>query len=213
MKDGPQLRPFQRIGNFQRVEAEIRVAGEASDEDPFPVLRHKRLCVDHAKIDVVAQLFRQHVVDDLEGAPTIMVHQVLHVLEEKNLRAMMSDNARHIEKQRSLSFAGESVRPVERVFLGDAGDGKRLAGKARKQNVVRRYVCLVDLRDVAGNRVRVTREVRKIGLLRITIPLGRVNAPAADGVEAPAQPADAGEKVDEGESRRGAVIVMAGRPG
>ena len=175
-----QLRPLERVGKLQRVEAEIRFLAEADDENALAVLRHKRLRVDHAKIDVVAKLLRQNVVDDLERLPAIMIDEVLHVLEEKRFRPVMLDDARNVEKQRSLGLARKTVRTVQRVLLRDAGDGKRLAGKPGEQHVMRGNVCLVHLADVAGDLVRVAGKIRAIGLLAVAVPFAGEDALAAD---------------------------------
>ena len=57
----------------------------------------------------------------------------------------------------------------------------------------------IDLGDVAVDFVIVVREVRPVGLLAVLVPFGREDAAPADGLEPPAQPADPGEQIDEGE--------------
>ena len=111
----------------------------------------------------------------------------------------MGDDPRHIEEQRALGFVLKSVRTAERVLLGNAGDRERLTGEAGQQNVMRRDILNGDFGDVAVDFVVVVGEVRGVGLLAVLVPLGRKDALAADGLEAPPQSADAGEQVDKGE--------------
>jgi len=105
------------------------------------------------------------------------------------------------------------VRPAHRVFLADAGDGKRLAGKATEQDVVSRHVVGGKRHDVADERV-IRAVVFQVGLLREIVPLAREDARAALRLEAHADAADSGEQVDEAEvglAVRGTLLAGGAR--
>ena len=68
-----------------------------------------------------------------------------------------------------------------------------------KQNVMRRYVRRVHLRDVAGDRVRVMGEIRAIGLVAICVPLAGEDAFPTHRLKPQPHPADTGEQIDESE--------------
>ena len=86
------------------------------------MLRHERTCIDDPCLDVIAEILGERLHDDFEGAPAIMASQVLDVLKQEGLRAVVSDNARDIKKQRSLGWVIEPVQASQGIFLGYSGD-------------------------------------------------------------------------------------------
>src|SRR5437868_4451297 len=130
-----------------------------------------------------------------------MAYQVLDVLQQEGRRLLLGDDPLHIEEKRALGGALESVRAPERVLLRHAGQAERLAGEARKEDVVVRDVGCIDLRDVAGDPV-VFAEVLDVCLLRVSIPFTREYAAAAGLLEPDPDASDPREQVNEGEVGR-----------
>ena len=139
------------FGELHAVEIEAVWLAESGDQNPLPVLRNEVLPVDDAVLHMVAKLFPQRAQDDVEGAALVVRAQVLYVLQQKGLGLLGRDDPRHVEEQRSLRFVGESMTAPERVLFGDAGDGKRLTGKARQQYIVIGNFRRFNLRNVAGD--------------------------------------------------------------
>src|SRR5579864_1748888 len=94
------------------------------------------------------------------------------------------------------------MRPAERVFLADPGNRKRLAREAAKQDVMSRHVVGGKRDDVADEGMAAA-VVLQIGFLREFVPFAREDAFAALCLETHANAADAGEQVDELETRGG----------
>ena len=104
--------------------------------------------IDHFRIvgaavvgigDFITQ-FIQRLHDNAECPSFIMAFQVFNVLQYKDGRPAGSDNSDHIKEQRSLGSTRETVGPAQRIFLRYPGERKRLARKARKQDVVIGYM-------------------------------------------------------------------------
>ena len=75
---------------------------------------------------------------------------------------------------------------------------------------MRRDVSGFHASDIAGDLM--TSEIRSVGFLRLAVPLAGEDAVAPSGFEAEAHAADAGEEVDEGETRHGSIMTR-GRDG
>ncbi len=118
----PEAWPRRVVGEEHVVEREAGVLLEADDEDPLPMLGHEAAGVDHSPLDVIPQLVGERRPDDLKRPALVMVDEVLDVLEDERLRAVVLDNPRNVEKQRALSLACETMRASERVLLADAGE-------------------------------------------------------------------------------------------
>ena len=159
----------------QRIEIECDRFAEADDEDALAVLRDEVRAVYDAVVDVVAKVVGQGAADDVEGAAFVVRDEVLDVLQQKGARAFRFDDARHVEEQRALRFAGETVRFAQRIFLGHSGNRKWLAGKSSQQHVVVGYVGGINLGDVSGNGMPVA-EIFGIGFLRVAVPFAGVYA-------------------------------------
>src|SRR2546427_81273 len=92
------------------------------------------------------------------------------------------------------------MRTAEGVLLGHTRDRERLAGEARQQHVVIWHVVLMTLGDVRlEDVIRTVVEVRFVGLHRVGVPFAGKYATATKLLKGSADPADAGEKVDEAE--------------
>ena len=111
---------------------------------------------------------------------------------------MMLDNPYNLKKEGSLRLATESMRLVERVFLGDSGNGERLARKSGQQDIVAGDGVDCDLRNVARDW-REGAVVRFVSLLAETVPLRGEHALATDRVEGLSQAANASEQIYERE--------------
>lgn len=84
---------------------------------------------------VIAQ-FIQRIHDHAEGFAFVVAFEVFDVLQHEDSRTPRFDNARNVEKQRSLRFALKTVGATERILFTYPGEAKRLTGKARQQHVV-----------------------------------------------------------------------------
>ena len=176
------------------------------------MLRREMLAVDHAVMHFVAEFVAQGLQDHVEGAALVVRQQILHVLQQERGGALGRDDPRDVEKERALRRAFETVRPAQRVFLADAGDRKRLAREAAEQHVVARHVFGRERDDVADQRVLAAAGIiLAIGLGRKVVPLAREHAIAAVRLEAHANPADAGEQIDEAKLRVAAAPLRLAR--
>lgn len=180
----------------QRVEIECDRLAEADDENAFAVLRNEVRAIYDAAMDVVAEVVGQGTADNVEGAAFVVRDEVLDVLQQEGARALCLDDARHVEEQRALCFAGEAVLLAQRIFLRHAGNRKGLAGKPGQQHVVVGNVGSIYLGDVSGDGMPVA-EIFGVGFLRVAVPFAGVHAAPADLLERIAQPADAREQIDE----------------
>ena len=178
----------------QRIEIEGDRLAEADDEDALAVLRDKVRAVYDAAVDVVAEVVGQGAADDVEGAAFVVRDEVFDVFQQKGARAFCFDNARHVEEQRALCFAGETVRLAQRIFLRYSGYREGLAGKSCQQYVVVGNVGGLHLGDVPGDGVPVAK-VFGVGFLRVAVPFAGVYAAPADLLKCLAQSADAREQV------------------
>ncbi|CAM2160959.1 hypothetical protein PT2222_90176 [Paraburkholderia tropica] len=193
------------FGQAERVPRKIGRLAKSGDDDALAMLRREMAAVDHAVMHVVAEFVTQDLKNYVEGAALVVRQQVLDVLQQKGGRPLFGDDARHVEKERALRGALETVRTAERVLLRDARDRKRLARKAREQHVVVGHVGGLERGDIADEGVAFgigLAVVLEIGLLRERIPLARHHAAAAVRLEAHADPADAREQIDETKARR-----------
>lgn len=135
-------------------------------------------------------------MDDLEGAPLVMPNKVLHIFQHEGGRLVVIENFGDGEEEVSLLFVLKAVLAAQTIFLGDAREAERLAGKAAAEDV--------ELRDVChGNRVNVAMwrftEICSVGLLAKLIPVAGENAACPRPLESNAEPAYAAEQVDEAE--------------
>jgi hypothetical protein len=145
----------------------------------------------------------QGIVDHTEGATLVVTAQVFHILEQEGFRATMSEDPLDVEEQRALLVAVKTVRPPERVLLGDACQRERLAREACKQHVVLGYIFHLHITDVFRKRmVRRVAEILQIGLPAVLVALAGENAFTAYGLEAQSHAADPGKEVDKPERLR-----------
>lgn len=106
-----------------------------------------------------------------------MAFQVFNVLQYKDGRPAGGDNSDHIKEQRALGFTRETVGPAQRIFLRYPGERKRLARKARQQNIVGRNgfanmlrgLFIADIRAMAEGNI--TNVFVEAVLIRVTIPV------------------------------------------
>src|SRR5690606_3449429 len=113
-------------------------------------------------------------------------------------RAVMLDQSRYFEEQRSLCVASEPVWAAEGVLLAHTGNREWLTRKTCQQNVVSWYLRRRDLGDVTSD-IFVAAEVRTVGLLRVAIPFGCERATSTDTLEAEPESTDTSEQVNESE--------------
>lgn len=180
----------------QRVEIECDRLAETDDEDALAVLRYEVRAVYNAIVDVVAEVFGQGAADDIKGAAFVVRDEILDVLQQESARTFCLDDARHVEEQRALCFAGEAVFLAQRIFFRHSSNRKGLAGKPSQQHVVVGNVGGIYLGDVSGDGMSVA-EIFGVGFLRVAVPFAGVYAAPADLLERIAQPADAREQIDE----------------
>lgn len=215
---------------------EVKIAAKADQHDALAVLGQKVLAVDDLRIvrphlggvgHIVAEIV-EGLHDDAEGFAAVVAFEVFNVLQHEDGRAAGIDDAGNVKKECALGIAGETVGAAEGVLLRHAGQGKGLAREAREQHVVpghnpadvRRRLGVADFAAVAeGNaanilvklvRVRVAVPVGAVGAHRVLVPFAGEHALAADGLEAAADPADAGEEIDKA---KGVIRMMGGRRG
>ena len=171
----------------------VALAVEAHHHDALAVLRHVVLRVEDPLVHLVPELVDRRL-DDLERPSLVMALEVLHVLEEKRLRALLGEDAADVEEERALRLVLEAGGPSEAVLLGDARDGEGLAREAAHEDVVVGDVGGGNLRDVViGHLV----EVGLVGLAAELVPLVAVNAGGIGALEREAQAADASEEIYE----------------
>ena len=101
------------------------------------MLRHPRPGVDHAGVDVIAEIGFEGVADHPERVAAVMVQQILDVLEEEERRPVMRDYPGDIEEERSPALAAEAVGLVEGVFLTLRRSRRAGMGSPRRSNRVR----------------------------------------------------------------------------
>lgn len=208
VEDAGELGAVVRVGQFEVVEADVSSVTEADDEYPFPMLGNECLGVYDPARNVVAEFTLQRVQDYAESATFVVIGQVLHVFEDKGLRAVIGQNPRHVKEQRALSVATEPVRLPERVLLAHACDGKRLARESGEKHVMGRDAIFRHFPDVADHYVsQAVIKVRAICLLRVLVDLTREDARAASQIEPATEPADTGEEVYE--TKRGVMHLLA----
>jgi hypothetical protein len=106
----------------------------------------------------------------------------------------------HLKEQGTLGFTEKPVRASECVLLRNTGNGKGLAGKSRYQNIIGRNIFRTDLPDVPGKRV-VSRKIGLVSFSGFSIPFTGEDAFPACCLESEPHPSNAGEKVNEPESR------------
>jgi hypothetical protein len=140
-------------------------------------------------------------VDHSESAAFVVVHQVLYVLQDKGVRLVMPNDAGHLVKQGSLSLAGETMGPPERVLLRDAGYRERLAREPRQQDIVAWDAFGREVPNIPGNLVAVAGKISSVGQGRVAVPFAGNNASSANGFKTPPEPADAREKIDKSKRR------------
>ena len=131
---------------------------------------------------MVAQVLFQGVHDHLEGSSSVVIDQVLHILQEEESRAAMSKDAHNVKEKSALGFATEAMWLVEGVLLGNAGEGERLARKPGKQHIVRRNLIRLYLGDVASQRVIVA-IICFVGGLAEAVPLRREDTLTSNRLE------------------------------
>ena len=173
------------------VEGDLIGLAEADDQDALAVLRNEVRAIDDARVDVVAEVV-ERALDHVEGAPLVVRHQVLDVLQQEGARLFGFDDAADVEEERALRFVGEAVRAAEGVLFGDAGNRERLAGEAGEQQVVIGNVGGVDLRDVAVDGVSI-RKILGVGFLRVRVPFAGEDATPSNILEGGSDPANPGK--------------------
>ena len=133
--------------------------------------------------------------DGPERIAIVVSGEVLHVLEEKHLRAMVLRDLVDLEEK-------GSARVFEPLLF--PGDAESLAGKASAQNVMWRYTVQGfgrpgELGDVSEGYLAEVHEVRATCVL---VPFTREDARSHDVLSGHTETSDAGEEVDEGEGGR-----------
>src|SRR3546814_8779175 len=142
---------------------------EADDQDALAMLRHEVLPVHHLAVNAVAEILRQHLLDDAEGVALVVTDQVLHVFQQERLWPFRLQDARDIEEQRALCLVGKTVGTPECVLFRHPRDAERLTGKACQQHVVVGDVVFIDLGDVARQRMRSDEHTSELqSLMRIS---------------------------------------------
>ncbi len=56
-------------------------------------------------------------MDHAKRMAFVVIDKVAHVFEKKNSWPMMRNDPCHVEKECALRFAGEAMRPIERVLF------------------------------------------------------------------------------------------------
>lgn len=199
------VRPVQDRGKARPLGRQLQIVpckggflAKANDDDPFAVLRGEVLAVDDSVVYVIAQLVAQGLQDDAERVAPVVRKQVLDVLQKECLGPLGGDDPRHVKEQCSLCRAFKAVGSAKRVFLGDTGDGERLAREACQQHVVIGDIPGRKGNDVANKSVPVA-EVLDIGFFRKPVPFARKDTFSAVSLEAHADAANPCEQVNEPE--------------
>ena len=189
-KNGFELWPCRR--EFWEFKPALFL--EADKENPFAVLRHDALGINHLIINCVAERFGQRVVNDLERAALVVAAEILHVFQHERGRLVNIDNVRQREEQVALFLVLETVLFAEAQFLGNARDAERLAGKTGTKNVVLRDLINRHRMDVA---VRFLAKISRVGFLRFLIPIRGENAFTTGFFKREAETADAAKQINE----------------
>jgi len=118
----------------------------------------------------IAQLFGQLAFDDIKGPALVVAFEVFHVLQQERGRPVVHQDAKDIEKQRTLRLIIKAMRTSEGILFGHTRNRERLTGKPGYENIVFGNVSGLDLANIALYGP-VIREVRMVGGLREAVPL------------------------------------------
>ena len=180
---------------------------KADDQNAFAMLRRKVLSVAHLVENAVAELF-QRFPDHPEGFAAVMRAEILDIFQHKGRRPLRLDNSADVEKERALSLILKSGCTTQRLLLGNACNGKRLARESRYQHIVIGDGGGIDFCNIAFWQLA---EILCIGLLTELIPFIGINAFSSRPGISNAHAADAGEEINEGECRAVVAGCRAGQ--
>ena len=136
---------------------------EANNKDALPVLGRPSPAVNDPVAYLVTEPLLQDLLDDLEGAPSVMTQQVLYILQEEGCRAVMANNSCDIEEQCALRLVSKTMRAIEGLLLGDPCKGERLAREPREENVEHRDILFGNVTDIARNGMVIVGEIGTVG--------------------------------------------------
>ena len=67
------------------------VVSKCNDVYSWSTLRQAEIfCIKHMIVNVITKVI-QHLANDFEGIPFIVIHEIGHILQEHNLRFVMLD--------------------------------------------------------------------------------------------------------------------------
>jgi len=81
------------------------------------MLGHDVFCVEYPVMNVVSELLRQQLKDDVERSSLVVIPQIAHIFENKRLWLMRPEEPNDFEEKRSLYLIGETVRPAQAVLF------------------------------------------------------------------------------------------------
>lgn len=162
------------------------------------MLWHEVGRVDDLGMQRVPQLLGQSAPDHLKRPTLVMALQVLDVLQHESCRAVVHQDAQHVEKQRTLGFIEEAVRASKRVLLGYTSDREWLARETGHKNIVIRDILWVYLTDISRDWA-IVREVGMIGLLGETVPFRCEDTTAPCPFHGSSQATDPRKEINERE--------------
>ncbi len=94
------------------------------------MLRHKGTCINDFPVNVIFELMLKNLTDNLECISSVMVHQVLDILQQKSLWLCCRDNSSNIKKECPLRGAFKAMRAAKSIFLAHTSNREWLAWKA-----------------------------------------------------------------------------------
>ena len=86
-------------------------------------------------MNVVTELVLEDLHDDVERSAPVVTDQILHVLEQERLRALLVQDACNLEEERALRLVFEARSATKGALLGHTRKRERLAWKASEQHV------------------------------------------------------------------------------
>lgn len=174
------------------------------------MLRHDALRVNDLSLDVIAERIGERIVDDLKRPALVVALEVLYVLQHKRGGPVDIYDFRERKKEVALFLVLKTMRPSQAQFFGDARDAERLAWKPGAKNVVGRNVRHRHGMNVAMRRLA---KIRRVGLLRVFVPVRRKNALTASFFKCESETANAAEQINKLQIATSAITVCAVRSG
>src|SRR5579863_5333964 len=108
------------VRNFRKLK---RSGFPESDHiDALSMLGNDSSRVHNGPVDIVAKFILKSAKYYFECPASVMMDQVLYVLQQKGRRALGRDDSFHFEEQRPLGRVAEAMRPTKTTLLGDSRD-------------------------------------------------------------------------------------------